>query len=88
MLIRSVIEKCQLKHMVKYLCEVAGVSRSGYYSYFSMKSQKQRKQKDKKDEIVKDITNEGYERRDGSFVLKACNKRENRPFVLEICESA
>jgi putative transposase len=41
--------------MVRYLCEVAGVSRSGYYNYFSMKSQEQRKQKDEKDEIVKEI---------------------------------
>jgi putative transposase len=46
--------------MVKYLCEVAGVSRSGYYNYFSMKSQKQRKQKDKKDEIVKLIILKAY----------------------------
>jgi putative transposase len=41
--------------MVKYLCEVAGVSRSGYYNYFSMKSQEQRSRKDKEDEIVKEI---------------------------------
>jgi transposase InsO family protein len=50
-----VIEKYQLKHMVKYLCEIAGVSRSGYYNYFSMRSQEQRKQKDAKDEVVKEI---------------------------------
>lgn len=55
MLIRSVIEKYQLKHMVRYLCEVASVSRSGYYNYFSAKSQEQRKKKDQKDEIVKEI---------------------------------
>jgi len=41
--------------MVRYLCDVAGVSRSGYYNYFSVKSQEQRKQKDEKDEIVKEI---------------------------------
>ncbi|WP_092277554.1 IS3 family transposase [Brevibacillus centrosporus] len=55
MLIRSVIEKYQLKHMVRYLCEVASVSRSGYYNYFSAKSQEQRKKKDQKDEIAKEI---------------------------------
>jgi len=52
-LIRYVIEKYELKHMVKYLCEAAGVSRSGYYNYFSAKSEEQRKQQDKKDEEAK-----------------------------------
>lgn len=41
--------------MVCFLCEIAGVSRSGYYNYFSTKSQEQRKQKDEKDEVVKAI---------------------------------
>lgn len=41
--------------MVSYLCELAGVSRSGYYNYFSEKSQEQRKQRDEKDEEVKEI---------------------------------
>jgi transposase InsO family protein len=50
-----VIEKYKLKHMVKYLCELAGVSRSGYYQYFSAKSQEYRKRKDEKDEVVKEI---------------------------------
>ncbi|WP_235598345.1 IS3 family transposase [Heyndrickxia sporothermodurans] len=54
-LIRSVIEKYQLENMVSYLCEVAGVSRSGYYNYFSEKSQKQRELKDEKDEVVKEL---------------------------------
>ena len=49
------IETYQLKHMVKYLCGVAGVSRSGYYNYFSVKSQEQRRKKDKKDEGVKEL---------------------------------
>jgi putative transposase len=41
--------------MVSYLCDVAGVSRSGYYNYFSTKSQERRRQKDEQDEIVKEI---------------------------------
>lgn len=40
---------------MSYLCEVAGVSRSGYYNYFSEKSQKQRELKDEKDEVVKEL---------------------------------
>ncbi|MFS0865694.1 IS3 family transposase [Fredinandcohnia sp. 179-A 10B2 NHS] len=54
-IIREVIEKHNLKHMVKFLCEVAGVSRSGYYNYFSAKSIKQRKHKDEKDEETKEM---------------------------------
>jgi putative transposase len=46
--------------MVKYLCEIADVSRSGYYNYFSVKSQDQRKRKDNKDEIVKKIILKAY----------------------------
>lgn len=41
--------------MVSYLCNVAGVSRSGYYNYFSEKSQQRRRRKEAKDEKVKDI---------------------------------
>nr|WP_246238139.1 IS3 family transposase [Alkalicoccus luteus] len=54
-LIRTVIEKYQLKQMVTYLCELAGVSRSGYYHYFSLKSQEHRKQREKADQKVKKI---------------------------------
>lgn len=41
--------------MVSYLCEIVGVSRSGYYNYFSLKSQEQRKLRDEKDEVAKEI---------------------------------
>ena len=41
--------------MVSYLCEIAGVSRSGYYNYFSLHSKEQRKKRDTEDKIVKKI---------------------------------
>lgn len=41
--------------MVSYLCEIAGVSRSGYYNYFSLQSKKLREKRDAEDEIVKEI---------------------------------
>ncbi|AGK55122.1 transposase [Bacillus sp. 1NLA3E] len=41
--------------MVSYLCDISGVSRSGYYNYFSQKSQEQRKRKNEQDEEVKEI---------------------------------
>lgn len=39
--------------MVKHLCAVAGVSRSGYYNYFSEKSEERRKQREIQDEKLK-----------------------------------
>lgn len=39
--------------MVSYLCEVAGVSRSGYYSYFSEGSKSNRIKREDTDEIVR-----------------------------------
>jgi putative transposase len=41
--------------MVSYLCDIAGVSRSGYYNYFSLHSKEQRENRDIQDEIVKEI---------------------------------
>jgi putative transposase len=40
--------------MVSYLCELVGVSRSGYYNFFTPESQEKRKQKEKCDEEVKE----------------------------------
>jgi putative transposase len=39
--------------MVSYLCEIAGVSRSGFYNYFSLESQERREQREEKDLILK-----------------------------------
>ncbi|MGR5909168.1 IS3 family transposase [Bacillus pacificus] len=55
LLIRSIIEKYRLKNMVRYLCQVAGVSRSGYYNYFLAISQSRREKRIHQDEIVKEI---------------------------------
>jgi transposase InsO family protein len=38
--------------MVSYLCEITGVSRSGYYRYFSNKAIQSREQKEKKDKAL------------------------------------
>ncbi|MGD6834945.1 IS3 family transposase [Sutcliffiella halmapala] len=54
-LIRYVIEKYSLKHMVKFLCETAGVSRSGYYRYFSPKSVERRNRQEAKDVVAKEL---------------------------------
>jgi len=53
LLIRSIIEKYNLRNMITFLCEICGVSRSGYYNYFSIKSQKRRKVREKQDKLLK-----------------------------------
>jgi putative transposase len=53
--------------MVSYLCDVADVSRSGYYNYFSEKSLKLRLQREAKDEKMKEIILK-------AFHFKRCKK--------------
>ena len=53
-LIQEIINKHGLKKMISYLCEIAGVSRSGYYNYFSETARNKRKEKNDSDERVKD----------------------------------
>lgn len=37
-MIKKIIQKYKLKNKLSYLCQLAGISRSGYYNYFSFKS--------------------------------------------------
>ena len=46
--------------MVSYLCQIAKVSRSGYYNYFASQSQEHRFQRDKKDELIRDNILKAY----------------------------
>lgn len=39
--------------MVSFLCEIAGVSRSGFYNYFSSQAQERRERREEKDLILK-----------------------------------
>ena len=41
--------------MVRYLCEIARVSRSAYYRYYSHEAQERRKRQEVRDEVVKEI---------------------------------
>ena len=47
--------------MVSHLCEIASVSRSGYYNHYSEEAVEQRKQKDEKDETSRDIILKAYQ---------------------------
>ena len=44
-IIKELVDEYEENSQVKYLCELAGVSRSGYYNYFSEKSIENRNQK-------------------------------------------
>jgi transposase InsO family protein len=46
--------------MISYLCEAAGVSRSGYYNYFSQKSVQKRKEAENSDKILRDNVLKAY----------------------------
>lgn len=46
--------------MVSYLCEVMGVSRSGFYNYFNEKSAQNRANQDEADEVVKAVMLKAY----------------------------
>ena len=50
-LIESTVIKLSLNNVVKQLCNIAGVSRSGYYSY--LKSKNNRKSREMQDQILK-----------------------------------
>ncbi|HCG4535961.1 TPA: IS3 family transposase [Salmonella enterica subsp. enterica serovar Typhi str. AG3] len=71
-LIQLVIKKHNLKRMVSYLCELVGVSRSGYYRYFSEEAQLNRQARDEADEEVKEI------------ILRAFNFRRRKKGARQI----
>ncbi|MFJ8101159.1 IS3 family transposase [Lysinibacillus sp. NPDC096212] len=54
-LIHTVIQKYKLKRMVRYLCQLVGVSRSGYYRYFTEEAEMKRQTLHQADEKVKEI---------------------------------
>lgn len=61
LIIQDINEKYNFKRMTQHLCEIAGVSRSGYYNY--IKNEDKRLQSDKQDIELRDI------------ILKAFNHR-------------
>ena len=46
--------------MISYLCDLASVSRSGYYNYFSTKSKGYRESRDIEDELIRDNIIKAY----------------------------
>ena len=77
---------CNYKNIIKHLCEVAGVSRSGYYNY--LKSVKIRIRKEEKDLKLKDIiltafNHRGYKK--GSRSIKMVLEQEFNLVINRKC---
>jgi ACT domain-containing protein len=53
LLIRSVMEKYELKKYGEFHMQMVGVSRSGFYNYFSSEAQERREQREGKVLILK-----------------------------------
>ena len=60
-LIKEVIESNNLKNMIQYLCEVAEVSRSGFYNYFSAISKLIKIKQEVEDEKSRDLIMKAFE---------------------------
>jgi len=61
-IIKELVNEYGEHGQIKYLCELSGVSRSGYYNYFSEKSIENRNQKEIQDEKDRDIILNAYNR--------------------------
>lgn len=61
-IIKELVQKYDEKAQIKYLCEIAKVSRSGYYNYFSKKSIENRNKKEIQDEKDRDIILDAFNR--------------------------
>ena len=61
-IIKELVQKYDEKAQIKYLCEIAKVSRSGYYNYFSKNSIENRNKREVHDEKDKDIILDAFNR--------------------------
>ncbi|WBW94753.1 IS3 family transposase [Oceanirhabdus sp. W0125-5] len=59
-IIRDTVKKYNLKNMISYLCNLSGVSRSGYYNYFSATAMESRNKRELCDEVAKDLILKAY----------------------------
>lgn len=61
-IIKELVQKYDEKAQIKYLCEIAKVSRSGYYNFFSEKSFENRNKKESQDEKDRNIILDAFNR--------------------------
>lgn len=65
--------------MLSYLCDISGVSRSGYYNYFLSKSKEMREKREKQDEEARDLILKAYNykgRKKGARQIKMTLERK------------
>lgn len=85
-IIQNIILKYNYKSMVSHLCEVASVSRSGYYNY--LKSTNKRSSKEEKDLELKHIILQGFNHRGykkGSRSIKMVLQHEFNLIINRKC---
>jgi putative transposase len=76
-IIKEVIEKYSFKNAIRYLCELSGVSRSGYYNYLASKDRRMKREKrdvKHKNLILKAFNRRGYKK--GSRSIKMTLENE------------
>lgn len=79
-IIKEIVDKYEEIGQIKYLCELAGVSRSGYYNYFSKKATDNRARFEQDDEKDKDLIMDAYNRhgyKKGARGIKMTLKNED-----------
>lgn len=78
-IIKKTITKYKLKNQLRYLCEIAQISRSGYYNFYSTKSKKIRQSQSEKDKFARDKILKAYNfkgRKKGARQIKMTLERE------------
>jgi len=76
-LIKEVIEKYSFKNAIRYLCELSGVSRSGYYNYLASKDRRMKREKrdvKHKNLILKAFNRRGYKKGSRSIKMTLDNE--------------
>ena len=76
-IIKEIIEKYSFKNVIRYLCELSGVSRSGYYNYLASKDIRNKREKrdiKHKNLILKVFNRRGYKK--GSRSIKMTLENE------------
>jgi transposase InsO family protein len=75
--IKEVIEKYSFKNLIGYLCELSGVSRSGYYNYIAsndIRIEREKRDLEHRDLILKAFNRRGYEKGSRSIKMTLVNE--------------
>jgi putative transposase len=76
-IIKEVIEKYSFKNLISYLCELSGVSRSGYYNYLAsndIRMEREQRDLEHRNLILKAFNRRGYKKGSRSIKMVLENK--------------